>query len=63
MTRLTSLDAYCCSPDTSIRDALARLNATEYVFQLIVQPGQQSGRFRTEFGWNIVYNPVSDWRA
>lgn len=22
----------------------------------IVQPGQQSGRFRTEFGWNIVYN-------
>lgn len=21
----------------------------------IVQPGQQSGRFRTEFGWNIVY--------
>ncbi len=22
----------------------------------IVQPGQQSGRFRTEFGWDIVYN-------
>jgi len=22
----------------------------------IVQPGQQSGRFRTEFGWPIVYN-------
>jgi len=41
MTRLTSLDAYCCSPDTSIRDALARLNATEHVFQLIVQPGQR----------------------
>lgn len=38
MTQITSLEGYFCPPDMSIRDALARLNATEHVFQLVVQP-------------------------
>ncbi|MEK9725133.1 MAG: sugar phosphate nucleotidyltransferase [Rhodospirillaceae bacterium] len=36
--RLTRLDAYLCPPDLSVRDALARLNATEHLFQLVVDP-------------------------
>ena len=36
MIRITDLSAYSCQPDLSVRDALARLNATEHVFQLIV---------------------------
>lgn len=38
MNRLTRLDDYICPPDLSVRDALARLNATEHLFQLVVDP-------------------------
>ena len=39
MTPLTDLDAYLCPPDIAIREALARLNATDHVFQLVARPG------------------------
>lgn len=38
MNRLTRLDDYICPPDLSVRDALARLNTTEHLFQLVVDP-------------------------
>lgn len=38
MNRLTRLDEYLCPPDLSVRDALERLNATEHLFQLVVDP-------------------------
>jgi len=41
MTHIISLEAYCCPPDISTRDALARLNATEHVFQLVVRSDRQ----------------------
>jgi dTDP-glucose pyrophosphorylase len=37
MTNITSLEGYFCPPDISIREALARLNATDHVFQLVVR--------------------------
>ena len=38
MNRFTLLDDYICPPDLSVRDALARLNATDHLFQLVVDP-------------------------
>lgn len=39
MTVLTDFAAYCCPPDMPIRQVLARLNATEYVFQMVRDEG------------------------
>lgn len=38
MTRITTLDSYLCAPEMPIRDALARLNASDHLFQLVAGP-------------------------
>jgi dTDP-glucose pyrophosphorylase len=39
MNRIKAVDIYLCPPTALVRDALARLNATEHLFQLIVDAG------------------------
>jgi len=39
MTVLTDFAVYCCPPDMPIREVLARLNTTEYVFQMVLDEG------------------------
>lgn len=37
MIRIRDLEPYLCAPSMSVRDALARLNASEHLFQLIAE--------------------------
>ena len=41
MISLTDLNEYLCAPNDTIQEALARLNSTEYVFQLVVNSSGQ----------------------
>jgi dTDP-glucose pyrophosphorylase len=44
MITLTDFDEYCCTPATPVREVLARLNATDFLFQLILdEDGRLSG--------------------
>lgn len=41
MLDITDLEPYICSPATTVRDALARLNASEHLFQVVVDPATE----------------------